>query len=102
MRSSSGPINLCVSQASNRSVHASRRTKANSMRRFARLSALLLALPLPACSTAGAGTSGNAASSAMCKSVEIVRPSRTADKLSEPTARQIANNNIAIESGCKK
>ena len=63
---------------------------------------LLLAL-LPACSTVGAQTSPpQCRSSALCERLTLVRPSRSKDKISEPTARQIADANVANESWCQR
>lgn len=61
---------------------------------------LLLAL-LPACSTVGAQTSPpQCRSSALCERLTLVRPSRSKDKISEPTAQSVAQNNAAIEAAC--
>lgn len=38
---------------------------------------------------------------AICDRLELVRPSRSRDKISDETARALADNNIAIEEGCE-
>lgn len=64
---------------------------------------LLLLAPLGACSTVGAQTEAPSCTSApLCKNLGLVKPSRKADKISDPTAQTIADNNIAIEQACGK
>ena len=72
------------------------------MKRFRRLAALLLLVPLGACSTVGAQTTEApvCTSAPLCKNLGLVKPSRKADKISDATAQTIADNNIAIEQAC--
>ena len=72
------------------------------MRRLKSASVLLLVSLLPACSTGGAAIDPPQCKiSSVCKRLELVRPSRKNDKISEPTARVIASNNVAVEEGCE-
>ena len=73
-------------------------------RKSKRLSALLLLVPLQACSTSGPNPEPQVAGTAeqICKDWPIIRPSKSKDKISEGTARQIADANIANETWCKR
>ena len=75
------------------------------MRKFKKLAALLLLAPLQACSTGGAieaVPNPVCTSAPLCKNLGLVRPIRNNDKISDPTAQRIADNNIAIEEACSK
>jgi hypothetical protein len=74
--------------------------------KWKKLSALPLLSLLQACSIAGAKTEEpprvTGTAEQICKGWPLITPSRKADKLSEPTAKQINDANIANEAWCKR
>lgn len=69
------------------------------MRPYKSASVMLLASLLTGCSASGNVPEGTAAQ--ICKGWPLITPSKSKDRISEPTARQIGDANIANEQWCK-
>lgn len=72
------------------------------MRSFKRSSALLLLSLLPACSNVGKPPEVTGTAAQICERWPLITPSKSKDRISEPTARQIAETNTANEVWCRK